>query len=264
MCCLLCRSDLNEKQHGAGLVIFNDNMYVATGNGGYDPSMNQYGDSVLRLSLPDLAVRSSLLQASGPIHSSLNNMSSTSPEQSASCGPACWGKAAEHCTGITMADLLGVCKQVKDFWTPSDQSFLDDNDLDFGSAVPVPVLNDEYLFVGGKEGSLYLLNANALGGYNATNHDANAHAVVPVNSTDKPGTNGIYRRDRQAAHFWWILMTQTCKFQKRLTWNWHCYSVDSCSNHGQELVSACYMALYPACVGTSPFGWPDLYSLSCG
>ena len=103
-----------------------------------------------------------------------------------------------------MTNCLDFCKQVKDFWTPSDQSFLDDNDLDFGSAVPVPVLNDEYLFVGGKEGSLYLLNANALGGYNASNHDANAHAVVPVNPTDEPGTNGIYRRDRQAARFWWI------------------------------------------------------------
>ena len=107
-----------------------------------------------------------------------------------------------------------MCKQVKDFWTPSDQSFLDNNDLDFGSAVPVPVLNDEFLFVGGKEGSLYLLNANALGGYNASNRDANAHAVVPVNPTDEPGTNGIYRRDRQAAHSWTILMTHTCTFNK--------------------------------------------------
>ncbi len=58
MCFLLCHCDLSEKRHVAGLVIFNNNMYVATGNGGYDPSMNQYGDSVLRLSLPDLTVRS--------------------------------------------------------------------------------------------------------------------------------------------------------------------------------------------------------------
>lgn len=98
----------------------------------------------------------------------------------------------------TVAEEFAVCKQVKDFWTPSDQSFLDDNDLDFGSAVPVPVLNDEFLFVGGKEGTLYLLNATALGGYNATNHDANAHSVVPVNPTDEPGTNGIYRRGTAA------------------------------------------------------------------
>ncbi len=41
---------------GAGLVIFDDTMFVATGNGGFDPTMDQYGDSVLHLSLPDLAV----------------------------------------------------------------------------------------------------------------------------------------------------------------------------------------------------------------
>ncbi len=40
----------------AGLVIFNESMYVATGNGGYNPKNLQYGDSVLKLSLPDLAV----------------------------------------------------------------------------------------------------------------------------------------------------------------------------------------------------------------
>lgn len=44
----------------AGLVIFNNSMYVALGNGGYDPANSQYGDSVLRLSLPDLAVRYSI------------------------------------------------------------------------------------------------------------------------------------------------------------------------------------------------------------
>ena len=101
-------------------------------------------------------------------------------------------------------------EQVKDFWTPSDQSFLDDNDLDFGSAVPVPVLDDKFLFVGGKEGSLYLLNASALGGYNAANHDANAHSVVPVNPNDEPGTNGIYRHGTQAAEPGCLFATYIC------------------------------------------------------
>jgi len=35
-------------------------MYVALGNGGYNPAISQYGDSVLRLSLPDLTVRHSI------------------------------------------------------------------------------------------------------------------------------------------------------------------------------------------------------------
>ena len=37
-------------------MIFNNTMFVATGNGGFDPGDDQYGDSVLNLSLPDLAV----------------------------------------------------------------------------------------------------------------------------------------------------------------------------------------------------------------
>ena len=84
-------------------------------------------------------------------------------------------------------------KQVRDFWTPSDQAVLDDNDLDFGSATPIPVLGDNFLFVGGKEGTLYLLNSSALGGYNATNHDANAHFVIESDANKEIGTNGIYR-----------------------------------------------------------------------
>ena len=57
-CTVVCSADaLTGPLHGAGLVIFNDTMFVATGNGGFDPSIDQYGDSVLHLSLPDLAVR---------------------------------------------------------------------------------------------------------------------------------------------------------------------------------------------------------------
>ena len=43
-----------------GLVIFDDTMFVATGNGGFDPANDQYGDSVLHLSLPDLVVSQAL------------------------------------------------------------------------------------------------------------------------------------------------------------------------------------------------------------
>ena len=49
------------------------------------------------------------------------------------------------------------------------------------------------MFVGGKEGTLYLLNISALGGYNATNHDANAHFAIEFDANKEIGTNGIYR-----------------------------------------------------------------------
>ncbi len=97
------------------------------------------------------------------------------------------------CCGIVQFRIvLAVC-QVKDWWTPSDQAILDDNDLDFGSSAPIPVLDDQFLFVGGKEGTLYLLNTTNLGGYNPNNSDANAVSVVEANKKEISGTNGIYR-----------------------------------------------------------------------
>ena len=51
------KSFLNEGAMAhAGLVIFNDSMWVATGNGGYGPKNDQYGNCVLKLSLPDMVV----------------------------------------------------------------------------------------------------------------------------------------------------------------------------------------------------------------
>ena len=94
----------------------------------------------------------------------------------------------------TLQKYVARC-QVKDWWTPSDQAILDDNDLDFGSSAPIPVMNDQFLFVGGKEGTLYLLNTTNLGGYNPNNSDANAHSVIEANKKEISGTNGIYRCD---------------------------------------------------------------------
>jgi len=89
--------------------------------------------------------------------------------------------------------VLCFFDQVRDYWTPSNQAILDDNDLDFGSTAPIPVLNDQYVFVGGKEGTLYLLNSSALGGYNPNNNDANSHSVIDAPANTELGTNGIYR-----------------------------------------------------------------------
>ncbi len=104
--------------------------------------------------------------------------------------------------------FTAVC-QVKDWWTPSDQAILDDNDLDFGSSAPIPVMNDQFLFVGGKEGTLYLLNATNLGGYNPNNSDANAHSVIEANKKEISGTNGIYRYGAAASRHLRGLVTGT-------------------------------------------------------
>ncbi|KAK9902874.1 hypothetical protein WJX75_009444 [Coccomyxa subellipsoidea] len=43
-------------QGGAGPVIFNGSMYLVMGNGAFDPSRGAYGDSIIRVSLPELKV----------------------------------------------------------------------------------------------------------------------------------------------------------------------------------------------------------------
>jgi outer membrane protein assembly factor BamB len=52
---------------------------------------------------------------------------------------------------------------ILDYWAPLDWSFLDGNDLDIGSSMPV-LLPNGLVFQVGKQGIGYLLNAGALGG----------------------------------------------------------------------------------------------------
>lgn len=56
------------------------------------------------------------------------------------------------------------------------------------------LLQDKYVFTGGKGGSFYLLKANALGGYNASNNNGNAFQFIPAAAAQDPtaGIGGIY------------------------------------------------------------------------
>jgi len=54
-----------------------------------------------------------------------------------------------------------------DFWAPSDWSYLDNNDLDLGSTMPL-LLPDGLIFEIGKQGVGYLLSASSLGGEDGT------------------------------------------------------------------------------------------------
>jgi hypothetical protein len=69
-------------------------------------------------------------------------------------------------------NVLGVV----DFFTPFNQKSLAQNDLDFGSAGPLvlpdqPGLYPHELIAGGKQGTLYLINRDNPGQYNATTDD---------------------------------------------------------------------------------------------
>jgi hypothetical protein len=66
--------------------------------------------------------------------------------------------------------------EVRDYFTPFNERALNADDADLGSGGPV-VLPDHLLLVGGKDGSLYLLDRNRLGKYHAGD---NSHAVQVI------------------------------------------------------------------------------------
>jgi hypothetical protein len=55
--------------------------------------------------------------------------------------------------------------RVASYFTPYDYQFLNDNDLDYGGMGGFLILNSLYFLTGGKDGNLYLLNKDAMGGY---------------------------------------------------------------------------------------------------
>src|SRR6266478_2739588 len=59
----------------------------------------------------------------------------------------------------------GSTLQVASYFTPQDFQFLNDNDLDYGTMGGFLIPNSLYFLTGGKDGNLYLLNKDAMGGY---------------------------------------------------------------------------------------------------
>ena len=65
----------------------------------------------------------------------------------------------------------GNTLKVSSFFTPSNYSYLDGNDKDFGVAGMLLIPNTNRVLTGAKDGNLYLLNRDNMGGYDsATNH----------------------------------------------------------------------------------------------
>ncbi|HVA46778.1 MAG TPA: DUF4214 domain-containing protein [Pirellulales bacterium] len=114
------------------------NLYVATGNGTFDTTLNSagfpaegdYGDSIVKLAYDP---------SSSPTNQNIN----------------------------------GYGLKVVDYFTPSNQQFLDDNDHDLGSGGIVLLPSSagsasapNLLVQGNKLGTVYLANANDMSGYN--------------------------------------------------------------------------------------------------
>ena len=59
----------------------------------------------------------------------------------------------------------GASLQVASYFTPANYQYLNDNDLDYGGSGALLIPNSSFFLTGGKDGNLFLLNKDAMGGY---------------------------------------------------------------------------------------------------
>ena len=62
----------------------------------------------------------------------------------------------------------GATLQVASYFTPNNYQQLNDGDLDYGGPGAFLIPNSSYYFTGAKDGTLYLLNKDAMGGYQSS------------------------------------------------------------------------------------------------
>jgi len=85
----------------------------------------------------------------------------------------------------------GSTLRVASYFTPFNYQFLNDNDLDYGGMGALLIPNSALFLTGGKDGNLYLLNKDDMGGYlPSSNH---AQQIVP--------TSGNANMHCQAAYY---------------------------------------------------------------
>ena len=73
----------------------------------------------------------------------------------------------------------GSTLQVASYFTPFNYQFLNDYDVDYGTMGSLLIPNSSYFVTGGKDGNLYLLNRDNMGGWTAASNQI--QQVVPLN-----------------------------------------------------------------------------------
>src|SRR6266550_2608864 len=76
----------------------------------------------------------------------------------------------------------GSTLRVASYFTPYNYQFLNDNDLDYGGMGALLIPNSALYLTGGKDGKLYLLNKDAMGGYLTSSNQV--QQVVPLGSNN--------------------------------------------------------------------------------
>lgn len=95
----------------------------------------------------------------------------------------------------------GSTLQVASYFTPTDYQFLNDNDLDYGSMGGLLIPNSTFYLTGGKDGNLYLLNRDAMGGYQASTNQV--QQVVQLTSSEMHFQAAYYRGSAQEFIYTW-------------------------------------------------------------
>src|SRR6478672_2108069 len=74
----------------------------------------------------------------------------------------------------------GSTLRVASYFTPNNYQFLNDNDLDYGGMGAFLIPNSVLYLTGSKDGNLYLLNKDAMGGYMPSSNQV--QQVVPLSN----------------------------------------------------------------------------------
>jgi len=92
-----------------------------------------------------------------------------------SADPTSLTNRAESALKLTPA---GSTLRVASYFTPYDYQYLNDYDLDYGSMGGLLIPNSGYYLTGAKDGTLYLVNKDAMGGYSPSGNQV--QQVVPL------------------------------------------------------------------------------------
>lgn len=100
---------------------------------------------------------------------------------------------------------LPTSLNVADFFTPSNQLLLQDNDLDFGSGGAVVIAGGQFVVAVGKAGTLFVCNTSSLGGYTPPPANNAAAEIDPTVHQYIPGatTTGFFDQGVYGSPSWW-------------------------------------------------------------
>jgi hypothetical protein len=84
----------------------------------------------------------------------------------------------------------GATLQVASYFTPFNYQYLENNDLDYGSMGSLLIPNSNYYFTGCKDGNIYLLNKDNMGGFTASLNQV--QQTISLNSSSNMHCQAAY------------------------------------------------------------------------